>query len=232
MNKQKLIIISSLVGGALIPLAVMGNHYMQTQGYQGLVNQANGLNGVSFHDNAYTSYCDQFALVSEKQAKLRLSQSCTSAIPTPTAALKSRWSTNMWGHKGWCRSVSAGASINELKIRETGLKNCMTNHGPSKADCLANDNFHKQAARGGVKYVKQCLKAGVDVNSRTRDGTHWTPLHSAARNGQVGIAKVLIANGALVNARDVSNRTPLDQASVGRFVNMQHYLRGLGGVTR
>ena len=232
MNKTKLLVLSSLLGGALLPVAVMSNHYQQTPGYLGLLNQARGLNGISFNDPMYAPYCNQFALVSEAQAKQRLNQSCSSAIPTPTAALKKRWSTNMWGHKGWCRSVSANASINELKIRENSLKSCMSNHGPSRADCMADDNIHKQAARGGLKYVQQCLDAGVYVSVLSRDGTNWTPLHSAARNGHLNIVKLLISNGAVVNARDVNNRSPLDQASVGRFVSVQHYLRSMGGITR
>jgi ankyrin repeat protein len=41
-----------------------------------------------------------------------------------------------------------------------------------------------------------------------------TPLHAAAKEGQVGVAELLIAQGADVNAGDDRGATPLDYAVV------------------
>lgn len=234
MTKQKRILLSVLLGSVLLPATAMSHHYQKTSGYQGLLGWAGSLNGISFNDASYIPYCDQYAQVSVNQAKRRVNQQCANAIPTNTPALKNRWSANQWGHKGWCRSVSAHASRAELTNRENGLKACLNNHTQTKAqirqNCLANDNLHKKAASGDMNFVKKCLNAGVSVNAR--EGNQWTPLHSAARNGRINMAKLLISRGALLNARDVNARTPLDQAHAGNYISMQNYLRNMGGIRR
>lgn len=234
MKKHTLILISTLLGGALLPAAVMGHHYQKTPGYQNIVNWAGSLNGIAFTDPRFTPYCNSYAQFAVRQAQQRLSQNCASVIKTPTANLQKRWSTNYWGHKGWCQSVSSHASRAELVTRENRLRSCMMNHAPTPAqirqNCVANDNIHKKAARGDVNFVRKCLDAGVNVN--IREGNRWTPLHSAARNGRINIAQLLMARGASVNARDVNGRTPLDQAIAGHYVAMENYLRSRGGVTR
>ena len=233
MNKQNTFISLILISGLLIPTMGSAHSYRQTSGYQGLINWANQLRGVSFNDQRYRAYCNRYAQISVAQANQRISQQCKSAIPTPNKQLKDRWSKNTWGHKGWCLSVSAHASKAESARREGGLRNCLNrhNHQPTKAqirkDCKANDNMHKRAARGDINYVRKCLNAGVNAN--TREGNSWTPLHSASRNGRINIAKLLISRGAQVNARDVTGRTPMDQAKVGRYIALQNYLRSRGG---
>ncbi|PWQ97668.1 ankyrin repeat domain-containing protein [Leucothrix pacifica] len=234
MKQRKLLILSTMLGGVLLPLSGLTHHYTVTPGYFGTVNWANSLNGVSFNDPRFNPYCSNYAQTAVKQAQRRISQQCTSKIPTHTQPLKDRWNTNQWGHKGWCMSVSSHASRNELMQRENGLKHCMTNHAPSNAQirqaCLANDNMHKKAAAGDYNYVKKCLDAGVHAN--IREGNNWTPLHSAARNGRLNVVQLLMQRGAQVNARDVTNRTPLDQAIAGSHWAVQNYLTSMGGVTR
>ena len=234
MKQKKLIILSAVLGGVLLPFSIMANHYTVTPGYHGSLNWSNSLNGVSFNDPRFNPYCTNYAQTAVKQAQLRLSQQCTSAIPTHTQALKDRWNTNQWGHKGWCMSVSSHASRGELTQRENGLRNCMTNHAPSPAQirqaCLANDTMHKKAAAGDYNYVQNCLNAGVNAN--IREAQNWTPLHSAARSGRMNVVQLLMQRGANVNARDVTNRTPLDQAIAGSHWAVQNYLTSMGGVTR
>ena len=234
MKQRRLIILSTILGGALLPLSIMAHHYTVTPGYHGSLSWSNSLNGVSFNDPRFNAYCTNYSQAAVKQAKRRLTEQCTSAIPTNTPALQNRWSTNQWGHKGWCMSVSSHASRGELIQRENGLRNCMTNHAPSNAQirqaCLANDTMHKKAAAGDYNYVRKCLDAGIHAN--IREGNNWTPLHSAARNGRLNIAKLLMQRGAQVNARDNTNRTPLDQAVAGGHWGVQNYLTSKGGVTR
>ena len=60
----------------------------------------------------------------------------------------------------------------------------------------------------------------------------WTPLHYASREGHLGIVKLLIVHGADVNAKDMTNRTPLDQAYVDEQKSIISFLRGKGGIRR
>ena len=60
---------------------------------------------------------------------------------------------------------------------------------------------------GDIDAVKMFLDAGTDVNERVQHG--WTSLHEAAVFGHAEVAKLLIANGADVNAWD-GYETPLD----------------------
>ena len=51
------------------------------------------------------------------------------------------------------------------------------------------------------------IKAGADANARTDDGQ--TPLHFAARFGNVEVLELLIRRGADVHSRDRWGNTPL-----------------------
>ena len=51
----------------------------------------------------------------------------------------------------------------------------------------------------------------MDVNAKSDEG--WTALHEAAFEGRKEIVELLISNGAYVNARGESGRTPLDLAT-------------------
>ena len=48
--------------------------------------------------------------------------------------------------------------------------------------------------------VVALIKAGTNVNCR--DESQWTPLHRAAEQNVVDVAKILVAHGAELNARD------------------------------
>ncbi|XP_052239489.1 DNA-binding protein RFXANK-like isoform X2 [Dreissena polymorpha] len=78
--------------------------------------------------------------------------------------------------------------------------------------------FHAFVLRGARKMVKLCLKAGVDVNLTmgSPDGVPGgcSALHLAAHRGDVSIINVLISNGADLNVRDNSSKTPVLYASL------------------
>ena len=67
--------------------------------------------------------------------------------------------------------------------------------------------FIGAVAGGDIDAVKMFLDAGSDVNEKVQHG--WTPLHETAVFGHAEVAKLLIANGADVNAWD-RYETPLD----------------------
>ena len=67
--------------------------------------------------------------------------------------------------------------------------------------------FFGAVAGGDIDAVKMFLDAGSDANEKVQHG--WTPLHETAVFGHAEVAKLLIANGADVNAWD-GYETPLD----------------------
>lgn len=77
--------------------------------------------------------------------------------------------------------------------------------------------FHAFALRGARKMVKLSLRAGVDVNLTmgSIDGLPegCTALHLAAHRGDVSIINILLSNGANLNAKDDTSRTPVVYAS-------------------
>lgn len=54
------------------------------------------------------------------------------------------------------------------------------------------------------------LQSGANLNARGLDND--TPLHDAAVNGHVKIAKLLVERGADINAKNSKGKTPLDVA--------------------
>lgn len=55
--------------------------------------------------------------------------------------------------------------------------------------------------------MKTALQSGEDVNLADRQG--FTPLHFAGQQGQVEAARLLLAAGANVHARNIYGNTPL-----------------------
>ena len=82
------------------------------------------------------------------------------------------------------------------------------------------DSMREAVVRGDLAAVQRFVKAdpGV-VNSRTRPGEvdAWevgaTPLHAAARNGHVEVAKFLLANAADINAQRRDGESALGEAA-------------------
>ena len=78
-------------------------------------------------------------------------------------------------------------------------------------------SIHKATIEGNIKVVKQHLVARMDVNLSCEkaffnDSEKAVALVHATSNGYIEIARLLIAKGANVNAKDVGDKTPLDNA--------------------
>ena len=58
--------------------------------------------------------------------------------------------------------------------------------------------------------VRVLLDAGADPNCQEEDDPHWTPLHFAAKYGDVEIAELLLERGAKLDRRDAHGETPPD----------------------
>ena len=89
--------------------------------------------------------------------------------------------------------------------------------------------LHWAASRGHKELVELLITNGVDVNTKTDDGS--TPLHEAARQGRTETGEVLITKDADVNAKDYDGKTPLDWAIEWKRTETSNLLRKHGGKT-
>ena len=90
-------------------------------------------------------------------------------------------------------------------------------------------SIHDAAWDGNIDAVKKHLDAGVDVNE---DDYLGTPLQVAARRGHNAAVKLLIAEGADVNAKGADGEwTPLDWAEETNNKETADLLRKHGGKT-
>jgi ankyrin repeat protein len=78
------------------------------------------------------------------------------------------------------------------------------------------------------------IAAGLDVNAKINKGSleGETPLHLSAAIGNMGVAEVLIKNGADVNARKANGETPLDLAISKEHKELAELLRKHGGISK
>jgi len=86
------------------------------------------------------------------------------------------------------------------------------------------------AGRGEIDKVRSLIRA-TPANINVRDGG-TTALHEATRAGHLEIVKLLVANGANVNATDFSGLTPLKLALGRRNVEVADFLRQNGGLEK
>ena len=86
--------------------------------------------------------------------------------------------------------------------------------------------LHYAVMRGNPEILQLLIAKGVDVNSRTRNGT--TPLHTAVLYNRYEVAEMLLNKGAEVDAKSSSGATPLAIATAARNRNLSELLRARG----
>ena len=86
--------------------------------------------------------------------------------------------------------------------------------------------LHYAVMRGNPEILQLLLSKGVDVNSRTRNGT--TPLHTAVLYNRYEVAETLLNKGAEVDAKSSSGATPLAIATTARNRDIAELLRARG----
>lgn len=112
--------------------------------------------------------------------------------------------------------------IRAIKARELARIKAITD------DCVIGGRIHREAAVGNLAYVKNCMSVGV--NPDITQSNRWTVLHIAARNGHLNMAKLLVAQGAQINAKAADGSTPLDMAIASRHQSLERFLASRGGV--
>jgi hypothetical protein len=86
--------------------------------------------------------------------------------------------------------------------------------------------LHYAVMRGNPEILQFLLGRGVDVNSRTRNGT--TPLHTAVLYNRYEVAEMLLNKGAEIDAKSASGATPLAIATAARNRTIADLLRARG----
>ncbi len=136
------------------------------------------------------------------------------------------------------RSESNRTPLHNAALRGTvAIAELLLEHG---ADINAVDDFGwtplTLAALANVDIIKFLIVKGAEVNpalcsdkvSKCCIPNPTTPLHLAARQGYVDIAKALIDNGARVNVVDENGLTPLHEAVMQDKTEMAEYLISRG----
>ena len=133
----------------------------------------------------------------------------------------------------------------ELLQRQLAITSLLINHGAdvnTQQSCGGTTPLHNAALAGSAAMAELFIAHGADVNAQIKplrqrcpdtltvrpphlgpdpldDGkgrTGLTPLHLAAFQGYLEIATLLLAAGANLEARDISERTPLHLAARSR----------------
>jgi ankyrin repeat protein len=78
-----------------------------------------------------------------------------------------------------------------------------------------------------LELAQDLIMDGANVNVLTDD--HLAPLHMAAQNGNVAIARLLLEHGAEINPVDLKGWTPLDRAEKWQHPQTATFLHASGG---
>ena len=94
---------------------------------------------------------------------------------------------------------------------------------------LPSDRLHRAVLDGDFARVTSLLRAGHDANVLSGP-TLVTPLHQAARRGDLAIAELLVSYGGRIDQRDANGNTPLHTAALGNHAAVVSFLlqRGAG----
>ena len=104
----------------------------------------------------------------------------------------------------------AAAVGREDRVRE------LLDDRPELANQYADDGFTPLGLASFFCHptvARLLIERGADVNAVSKNTQRVTPLHSAVSRRQTALARVLLAHGANVNARQQSGVTPLHQAA-------------------
>lgn len=117
--------------------------------------------------------------------------------------------------------LASGIELNIFEAAATGQSErvrALVERDASLSNAFSPDGFTPLGLAvffGHQQTVEVLLDAGAEVNVASRETMKVTPLHSAAAAGEAGIARLLIAHGANVNAAQAElGFTPLHEAAL------------------
>jgi ankyrin repeat protein len=84
---------------------------------------------------------------------------------------------------------------------------------------------YERSEKDAVEAVKLCLELGIDPNAVDGDGR--TALHGAAHKGRNAVVELLVAHGAMLDARDLGSRDTVAGDQLGRGWLPVDYADGL-----
>jgi ankyrin repeat protein len=92
---------------------------------------------------------------------------------------------------------------------------------------------HRLAGQGRMDELNQLLDLEGPKILSAKDSNGWTPLHEAARHGQVHVARFLIDHGAEVDSASVEGATPLYYAGIfrGQDSPIYQFLQAYGALS-
>jgi len=123
-------------------------------------------------------------------------------------------------------AAAADGHIVELLLRLGADPNTPDSGGHPPLYALANECQRD----GGAAVVRTLVRAGADVNAAP-GVMRCTPLHMAARRGNVEVAEALLECGAVLDVRDRRGDTPLRRAVKCRKPEVATLLRSRGANT-
>ena len=130
--------------------------------------------------------------------------------------------------------VNNGADVNAAnKDGETPLDLASFQNNDEISELLRNHGgkhglIHGAVAGGDFNAVKQFLEEGIEVDLKVENEVRPTPLHTAVMYNQGDIVKLLIVEGADVNANTEKEVTPLMYAAFGGSMELVELLIGEG----
>ncbi len=102
--------------------------------------------------------------------------------------------------------------------------------GGADPNCVHDDVLAMQLAvmSDELKAARTLVRHGAAVNRRSPDDLGYAPLHIAASLGNIGMAEMLLRNGAAPDVRDGSGQTPLLVAATAGHDEMMSLLMERG----
>jgi ankyrin repeat protein len=114
----------------------------------------------------------------------------------------------------WRAAKTSDVELAEILIAAGADPNIPSRDGISPLMVAAGQGWVDGKSLGtedeSIAVIRLLLDAGLDVNLRNNRGE--TALHGAAAKGADNVVRFLANNGAILDAKDRSNRTPLDVA--------------------
>jgi truncated hemoglobin YjbI len=150
-----------------------------------------------------STYCGLLALMLRCGQGLMLDYVCAKLTNDPPLA-QERYAGRTLLHEA---AAAGNLTAVELLLRLGVDPNSRDAGGHTALYCLANECAAERAGR----VVRALARAGGDVDAD--DGVkHCSPLHMAARRGNVEVAEALLNCGANIESRDTLGDTPLRRA--------------------